>query len=169
MQGLGDILHQEEIKDLISRIVQIDIKDYAGPFWLKQDEKLQKLNMQLHVNALMKNDEYILEECVAADKFKVLIYDLIMTSTWKEKVLPLIKQDAAQLNSLKIYMALYHEAVICNILEVLMFHRTAIDESGDFLIEIIDYCYRKISKQVADSMRRRKQEREDEKNRARLS
>lgn len=29
-----------------------------------------------------------------------------------------------------------------------MFYRTAIDESGDFLIEVIDYCYKKITKQV---------------------
>ncbi len=47
--------------------------------------------MQLHVNAIMKNDEYILEECVTQDKFKTLIYDLILTSTWKQKILPLIK------------------------------------------------------------------------------
>jgi len=57
-----------------------------------------------------------------------------MTATWKEKVLPLIKEKSANMNSLKIYLAIYHEAVICNILEVLMFHRTAIDESGEFLI-----------------------------------
>lgn len=56
MQGIGDILHQEEIRDIIKKIAQIDIKDYASSLWLKQDENLQKLNMQLHVNALMKND-----------------------------------------------------------------------------------------------------------------
>lgn len=56
MQGIGDILHQEEIKDIIRKIVHIDIADYAGTLWFKQDEHMQKLNMQLHVNALMKND-----------------------------------------------------------------------------------------------------------------
>lgn len=58
--GIGDILHQEEIKELISKIMQINIEDYANSFWYKQDESLQRLNMQLHINALMKNDEYIL-------------------------------------------------------------------------------------------------------------
>ena len=43
-----------------------------------------------------------------------------------------------------------------------MFHRTAIDESGDFLIEVIDYCYKKISKQVRDSLKNRKAKREEE-------
>lgn len=108
----------------------------------------------------MKNDEYILEECVTQEKFKTIIYDLIMTATWKEKVLPKIRNLGQPPNSLKLYLAIYHESVICNILETFMFYRTAIDESGDFLIEIIDYCYKKISKQVADSMKRRKIERE---------
>jgi hypothetical protein len=37
-----------------------------------------------------------------------------------------------------------------------MFYRTAVDESGDFLIEVIDYCYKKISRQVGESLKRRK-------------
>lgn len=64
------------------------------------------------------------------EKFRLLIYDLLVTATWKEKVLPLMKEDVSKMNSLKVYLALYHEAVILNILEVVMFHRTAIDESG---------------------------------------
>lgn len=118
--------------------------------------------MQLHVNALMKNDEFILEECIAADKFKVLIYDLITTALWKEHVLTRLQHTPQQLNSMKLYLAIYHESVVCNILEVLMFHRTAIDESGDFLIEVIDYCYKKISRQVSNAIRRRKDKREEE-------
>lgn len=56
MQTIGDVLHQEEIKEIIRKIIQFDIKDYANSLWFKQDEQLQKLNMQLHVNAIMKND-----------------------------------------------------------------------------------------------------------------
>lgn len=64
--------------------------------------------MQLHVNAIMKNDEYILEECVTQDKFKMLIFDLIVAATWKREVLPNMKNHLPQLNSLKLYLALYH-------------------------------------------------------------
>ena len=39
----------------------IKIEDFISSLWFKQDESLQKLNMQLHASALMKNDEYILE------------------------------------------------------------------------------------------------------------
>lgn len=85
-----------------------------------------------------------------------------MTATWKEKLLPRIRKLGQPPNSLKLYLAIYHESVICNILETFMFYRTAIDESGDFLIEVIDYCYKKISWQVGESMKKRKLEREQE-------
>ena len=42
-----------------------------------------------------------------------------------------------------------------------MFHRTAIDESGEFLVEVIDYCYKKITRQIAKSIKQKK-EREEE-------
>ena len=40
-------------------------------------------------------------------------------------------------------MTLYHEATVCNLLEILLYHRTACENSQDSLVELIDYCYRK--------------------------
>lgn len=44
---------------------------------------IQKLNMQAHINAMMRSDEFIMEACCTFDKVKPLIYDLIMTEMWK--------------------------------------------------------------------------------------
>ena len=59
----------------------------------------------------------------------MLIYDLILSNTWKEKVLPLVVENTPpkDRNSMKLYLALYHESVVCNILETFMFYRTAVD------------------------------------------
>jgi hypothetical protein len=38
---------------------------------------------------------------------------------------------------------MYHEASICNLMEVMLYHRTACESSEDALVELIDYCYRK--------------------------
>lgn len=46
-------------------------------------------------------------------------------------------------------MSVYHEAVVCNMLEILMYYRTAVDESQECLIEIIDYTYNKLVKKVS--------------------
>ena len=90
--------------------------------------------MQLHASAIMKNDEFILEELILAEKFVPLIYDLIASSMWKKKILPLLKPHYASMNSLKMYLTVYHEAVICNMLEVMLFHYTAVKESNEYLI-----------------------------------
>lgn len=35
--GIGDIMHHEEIKELISKLKLIKIEDFASPLWFKQD------------------------------------------------------------------------------------------------------------------------------------
>ncbi len=37
-----------------------------------------------------------------------------------------------------------------------MYHRTAIDESGEFLIEVLNYCYQKMLKQVNLAIKNKK-------------
>ena len=40
-------------------------------------------------------------------------------------------------------MQTYHEASVLNLLEVMLYHRTACMAADDVLVELIDYCYRK--------------------------
>lgn len=93
---------------------------------------------------MVKTDEFIMESMVTFDKVKILIYDLIEAETWKIKLLPLLKDHMLTLNTYRSYIAIYHEAVICNLLEVIMYHRTAVDSAEEFLVELIDYAYRKL-------------------------
>lgn len=112
--------------------------------------------MQTHVNAIMKTDEFILEECASHDKIKLLIYDLIVSETWKRKVLPLLKHDYEKMNTFRSYIAIYHEAVVCNLLEILMYYRTAIDVSGDFLIDLVEYSHSKLVAQIGKEIKKAK-------------
>lgn len=58
-------------------------------------------------------------------------------------MLPLILKDVASVSSIKSYMCVYHEASVCNLLEVMLYHKTACESSEDALVELVDYCYRK--------------------------
>ena len=80
-----------------------------------------------------------MEAFVTHDKIRNLVTDLITSETWKDKVFPLIFEDVAKLSTIKSYICVYHEASICNLLEVILFHRTAVES-----VELIDYCYRKL-------------------------
>jgi hypothetical protein len=89
-------------------------------------------------------DEFVMETFVTFDKLKTVIYDLLMTEVWKEKCFPLLKKQLREnCNSIRAYMSIYHEASVCNILEVMLYHRTACMAADDVLVELIDYCYRK--------------------------
>ena len=80
---------------------------------------------------------------VTHDKLTGLVVDLLTAEAWKTNVLPLMQSEVAKISSVKSYICMYHEASICNLLEVMLYHRTACESSEDALVELIDYCYRK--------------------------
>lgn len=84
-----------------------------------------------------------MESFVTFDKLKDVIYDILMTEAWKQKVFPILLPSLHKTNSLRSYMSLYHEASVCNLLEVLLYNRSACENADDALVELIDYCYRK--------------------------
>mmetsp|Transcript_17047 Transcript_17047/g.16268 ORF Transcript_17047/g.16268 Transcript_17047/m.16268 type:complete len:100 (+) Transcript_17047:202-501(+) len=84
-----------------------------------------------------------MEYFVTFDKLGYLIHELLTCEVWKGKVFPLVKPQLAKISSIRSYIALYHEPTICNLLEILLYHKTACENSQDYLIELIDYCYRK--------------------------
>ena len=71
------------------------------------------------------------------------MYDLLLSETWKSKVMPLLIEDLSKISSIRSYLTLYHEATVNNLLEIVLYHRTACENSQDSLVELIDYCYRK--------------------------
>jgi hypothetical protein len=82
------------------------------------------------MNTLLKTNEFVMETAVTYDKVKVLIYELIVCEEWKKNILPLLKPSLMGINSYRTYIPIYHEAAVCNLLELLMFHRDTV-ESAD--------------------------------------
>jgi hypothetical protein len=142
-QAMDDFLTPYEAEYLIQEIHEIDIKEYGSKEWFKQHETIDRLNIQAHKNAMASTDEFVMEAFVTHDKITALVADLLSTETWKAKIFPILKADISNLSSIKSYMCLYHEAAITNLLEVMLYHRTACESSEDALVELIDYCYRK--------------------------
>lgn len=103
---------------------------------------IEKLNVQAHKNALNSSDEYVADSLVTFDRIKTLVYDLLVTEAWKDKVLPLLKDKLSKDSTVRSYMALFHEASLCNFLECVLYNRTACDSADDSLVELIDYSYR---------------------------
>ena len=93
-----------------------------------------------------------------ACQLPTLIFDLVLIEVslslknhahcpceaWKERIWPLIKAKIAKFSSLRTYIPVYHEASVANLLEVCLYHRTSCEEAGDALIDLVDFCVRKL-------------------------
>lgn len=146
---LDEIITPFEMQHLISILEKLDVTLYGSKKWLKHHEQIEKLNNQAHRNAINGNERGMVEDFISGwdsgtNQVDTLIYDLLVTEAWKDNVFPLVKKRLDKDLSLKTYMMLYHEATVANLIEVLMFHKDAIEDSQDSVIELIDFWYRKL-------------------------
>ncbi|WIA09269.1 hypothetical protein OEZ85_008677 [Tetradesmus obliquus] len=136
-----------EAEQLIEQLQATTIEQVGSSKFMKQHDAISKLNLQAHYNAQTHSDEFVLELLLSLDKLSVLVQELLVIEAWKERLLPLLKENLAEhVDSATSYVLLYHEAAVANLLEVLLFHRhacEALDE--DALLELADWAVRKLT------------------------
>jgi hypothetical protein len=120
------------------------LEDVGSHNWLNQHERIEKLNWTAHSQAKEGLDEFVVDQFNMLEKVQFLIYDLIITEGWKERIWPLVKAKLCKFSSLRSYIPVYHEASVANLLEVCLFHRTSCEEAGDALVDLVDFCVRKL-------------------------
>ncbi|KAG1700177.1 hypothetical protein DVH05_011985 [Phytophthora capsici] len=107
---------------------------------------MEKLNLQAHQSAQRKQDNFVVESLLTFDKFPTIISNLLSLELWKTSVLPLLQCQDTDAASLRLYFVVYHEATLTNLLEVAFFHEHVIESlADDLLLELVDYCIRKLS------------------------
>lgn len=102
-----DYLTPYETEYFVQSIQEITVREYAGKQWFAQHENIYKLNLQSHRNAKAREDEYVLDSMVTFDKIKALIYNLIVSETWKNKVLPLCISEVLSLSTIRSYTLVF--------------------------------------------------------------
>ncbi|XP_051558330.1 zinc finger MYND domain-containing protein 10 isoform X2 [Myxocyprinus asiaticus] len=72
---------------------------------------------------------------------------MILTEVWKHKVFTIIckLQDFNPKSNFLLYMVIHHEATIINLLETIMFHKESSEAAGDAVLDLVDYCHRKLT------------------------
>lgn len=48
---------------------------------------------------------------------------------------------------------LFHEAVLCNLLEALLYHRTAVESCDEYLLDLTDYSYRYVTRLISKDIK----------------
>lgn len=133
-----------EVEHFIGDLQELQLEEVGSSKWLTHHEHLEKLNHTAHNQAKEGYDEFVVDQFNILEKVPVLIYDLMLIEVWKEKIWPLVKTRLAKFSSLRSYIPVYHEASVANLLECCLFHRTSCEEAGDALVDLVDYCVRKL-------------------------
>ncbi|NXO00269.1 ZMY10 protein, partial [Rhinopomastus cyanomelas] len=142
-----------EAQALVQALRITELRDTGGKGWLRQHEYMEKLNMNAILSASKGQEQLLTELLVTYAKIPVLIGELISVEIWKHKIFPVLCQleDFNLRNTFPIYMVLYHEASIINLLETVFFHKEICESAEDSILDLIDYCHRKLTLLAARS------------------
>ncbi|XP_052534728.1 GATOR complex protein NPRL2 isoform X5 [Tympanuchus pallidicinctus] len=155
-------LSPAEAEALVRALRGTELRDAGGKGWLRQHEYVEKLNMHAILSASAGQEQLLIELLVSHAKIPVLIGELISAELWKHKVFPLLcrLEDFHPRSTFPIYVVLppavfppqlHHEASIINLLETVFFHKEICESAEDSILDLIDYCHRKLTLLAARS------------------
>eukprot|EP01029_Cantina_marsupialis_P021612 TRINITY_DN5208_c0_g1_i1.p1 TRINITY_DN5208_c0_g1~~TRINITY_DN5208_c0_g1_i1.p1 ORF type:complete len:456 (+),score=103.82 TRINITY_DN5208_c0_g1_i1:53-1420(+) len=136
------ILSQFDAERLVTQLKKYDIKEIGSTDWVKQLRAIQRLNAQAHVNISTTSEEFISAALISHDKMSILVHSLLVSESFRKKILPLHHTGLKREHIMRIYWMLFHEAVVMNLLENICNVPETCSEMGDAMIDLIDYCCR---------------------------
>lgn len=140
------IIDYAEAERFIEGLRKFEISEVGNSAWMEQHRRLEKLNLQAHQNALSNSEEFVMEAVLTFDKLGTLIHDLLVIEAWKENLYPLLVNDLAGRNNMRIYFILYHEATLVNLFEVFFYYKHVLEAGGEKLLDVVDYLGRKLTR-----------------------
>lgn len=148
-----DLLMPGEADALVRGLRSFPLREMGSGGWNQQHESLEKLNMQAILDATASQGEPIQELLVTHEKIPTLVEELIAVEMWKQKVFPVLckLEDFKPQNTFPIYMVIHHEASIINLLETVFFHKEVCESAEETVLDLVDYCHRKLTLLVARS------------------
>eukprot|EP00128_Syssomonas_multiformis_P018226 Colp12_sorted_trinity150504_noHs@13782 len=143
----GVVLLATEAEFYIESLQTFPISEIGSPAWFRQQQQLEKLNMQAHLSVKNQSEEFIMELLVTHQKLPVIVHELLTIEIWKQKVLPLILEMKFPTDSaIRPSLIVHHEATLLNLLQTVLYNKDACDSLGDTVLDILDYCVRRITK-----------------------
>jgi len=134
-----------EAETIIKNLKIIKFSDIGSKEWQRNHEYLEKINLQALLSASNQEDEYINELFNTHNKLETIVENLLITEVWKNKVLSIIlKTNFQPTSTIPMYMAIYHEVTLVNLLETLLYHQESVESIEEVCLDLLDYCYRKL-------------------------
>ncbi|KAL6111976.1 zmynd10 [Pungitius sinensis] len=143
----SSVILPAEAEGLVQSLETFPLKEVGSERWFRQHTHIEKLNMQAILNASAMHDEFVKDLLVLYGKIPILVHEMILVEVWKHKVFPILCQleDFNPKNTFHLYMVIHHEATIINLLETIMYHKDACEAADDSVLDLVDYCHRKLA------------------------
>ncbi|KAL0230341.1 hypothetical protein PCE1_003902 [Barthelona sp. PCE] len=141
MSGFDSILTLGESEHLVGQIKSFKVEKIGSEQWVKQHLLCNKLNLQLHQSAMTHCDEFVKDHIVVMDKATDIIKQLIVTHFFRKNVIMPYYDEINGINSNFTYFLLYHETVLVNMLEVLVFHDDFIESIDENMVDLLEVVY----------------------------
>ena len=139
-----DAINAIEADRIVENLQSFKFQRFGDRTWTNQHQELSKLNLQAHINAQQHRDEFVVEALLLHEKMPLLIKELVSAELWKINVYPKLKSFLDKEASVKGYLLLYNEAVLCNLLEAALYHPRACTACGDCTSGLVDWCHRRL-------------------------
>ncbi|XP_067855055.1 zinc finger MYND domain-containing protein 10 [Heptranchias perlo] len=148
---MAAVLLPVESEGFTQNLQEFPLKDIGSVRWFRQHEYIEKLNMQAIINASANQDEFVKEHIYTLGKVPTLIHELIVVEVWKQKVFPVLcrLQDFTPKSTFPIYIVIHHEATIINLLETIFYHKDVCESAEEAVLDLADYCHRKLTLMAA--------------------
>ncbi|RNF11614.1 zinc finger, MYND-type containing 10 [Trypanosoma rangeli] len=150
MEFSGSTLSVSDVEIMVQQLKPLSIEQVGTAEWKDERERVERLNMCSHSNAVLKKDDAVKAFLVEHEKLPVLLHELLVMEMWRHRVLPLVKDSVAG-NPTAYYMFPYYEMVLANLFECISFHEEVVVALGDDVLELVDYCWRQVSRLFAES------------------
>jgi len=147
----GDILGLGECEIILKTLRNVPLDEVGSKAWKRQHEYINRLNQQAQLNAQHTQIDFVSEQFADTGNINILIVELLTCELWREKVVPIIVKtsDFQPHSTIPFYLSLYNEAVILNLLETICFSVDVVETLGDLSVDLVDFCYRTLSKLYA--------------------
>ncbi|XP_063072548.1 zinc finger MYND domain-containing protein 10 [Engraulis encrasicolus] len=144
---MDNVLLHGEAEGYVKTLEKMPLKDIGSTRWFRQHEFIEKLNMQAILNASANQEEYVQELFVSSGKIPVLVHEMILIEVWKQKIFSILcqLQDFTPKTTFPLYMVIHHEATVINLLETIMFHQDSCESAEEAVLDLVDYCHRKLT------------------------
>lgn len=140
-----DFVSPVELDFFIKSLRKPRIEDLGKDQWLEQHSTVIKLNQQCVLEARTEGREELTRDLIVEHgKTGVLVQDLFSVFVWKKTILPkLDKKD-----SIVVYSIGYHELILVNLLELILYNGSGCESLGDNALDLVDYCVQSVTQLI---------------------